>query len=148
MSDSSDAFRAAGALPIHPATAAVPAADIGRALWCAGLLGNLHDAGVAISLCTSGWDQAAFFESRAARKKALQCLNVMVDSARDLPDAVTARLGRIDWLAWEALRAVLKARTADERDRLWYAIGTLVPATVIELRRYRRQMPQLFEFSL
>lgn len=145
MSDLSDF---SGALPIHPASAAVPAADIGRALWCAGLLGNLHDAGVAISLCTSGWEKDAFFESRAARKKALQCLTVMVDSARDLPDAVSARLGRIDWLAWEALRPLLKARTADDCDRLWYAIGTLVPATVIELRRYRRLMPQLFEFSL
>lgn len=145
MSDLSDF---SGALPIHPASAAVPAADIGRALWCAGLLGNLHDAGVAISLCTSGWEKDAFFESRAARKKALQCLRVMVDSARDLPDAVSARLGRIDWLAWETLRPLLKAKSADDCDRLWYAIGTLVPATVIELRRYRRLMPQLFEFSL
>ncbi|QDF95114.1 hypothetical protein CJ010_00370 [Azoarcus sp. DD4] len=148
MSDMSRLPDSSGALPIDPASADVPTADIGRALWCAGLLGNLHDAGVAISLCTSGWEKDAFFESRAARKKALQCMNVMVDSARDLPDAVTARLGRIDWLAWEELRPVLKARNADERDRLWYAIGTLVPATVIELRRYRRLMPQLFEFSL
>lgn len=148
MTDRHDTPGAPGALPIHPSSAAVPAADIGRALWCAGLLGNLHDAGVAISLCASGWDQEAFFASRAARRKALQCLQVMVDSARDLPDAVSARLARIDWLGWEELRPALKAATAADRDRLWHAIGTLVPATVVELRRYRRLLPQLFEFSL
>ncbi|NMG65104.1 hypothetical protein GPA19_09100 [Azoarcus indigens] len=120
---------------------------LGAALWRAGLLGNLHDAAVAIGLCIQGWEPEGFFASHMARRKAMQCLRTVVASAIDLPVEVKNAMPRIDWEAIEALKPHLRIRRDEDREQVWEALQNQVPAMLVELSRYRRQLPQLFAFD-
>lgn len=135
--------------PIDPSEGAdaptVPP-GFGPAIWRAALLGNIHDAGFAIPLCTSGWEQDRFFNTRATRQKALQCMRVVVECAALLPDDVKAQMPEIEWGEWEGVRPALFLASQDDENALWVAMHHLVPETLTWLQRYRRSAPELFVY--
>lgn len=117
---------------------------LGEHIWSAGVLGNLHDAGIAVATCTAGLEQEAFFASCLTARTAFRALQVMQRSVTSLPVALRVELGGVDWAAWEDLGAILPPLTAAQRDRVWFAVGALVPAVLMALRRLRRRQPQRF----
>lgn len=92
------------------------------------LLGNLHDAGLAIGAAV-GQGRSAFFSAPGLCAHVLECLELMRDSARDMPAADKAALSHIDWAALEALPTRQQGPPHEWRERLWQIASTLVPTT-------------------
>lgn len=92
------------------------------------LLGNLHDAGLAIGAAV-GQGKSAFFSAPGLCAHVLDCLALMRDSARGMPAADKAALSHIDWAALEALPTQQQGPPHEWRERLWQIAHTLVPAT-------------------
>lgn len=119
-----------------------------NALYVASLLGNFFEAGWAIQVLVGDADQAQYEASRLARPEVEKHLRSMADTARDLPEDVRAQMPRVDWESWIALGEHLPPRDARARALVWTAIDAWLPPAGLELRRYRRQLPQLWRFEL
>lgn len=117
---------------------------LGESVLRGALLGNFHDAGVAITRCAAGRDKETLFAYPALREKVLECLEVMRNSARDMPTEDKAEMSAIDWAAWETLDVSLSGSSRDWRDRLWSVIDQDLAATLLEARRYRGSLPVWF----
>jgi hypothetical protein len=50
----------------------------------------------------------------------------------------------IDWAAWRATRLALPVPGEAQDETLWFAVQSLVPATLNWLRVYRAERPELF----
>lgn len=133
----SPASRRSGASSSYP--------QVGTAVLRSALLGNLHDAGVAIVRCAAGRDRDTLFASPSLREKIVECLEVMRVSARDMPEADKEEMEGIDWHTWETLNTASVGSPRHGRERLWQIIVDLVPTTLVEVRRYRRGLPGWFE---
>lgn len=119
--------------------------QVGNAVLRSALLGNLHDAGVAIVRCAAGRDRESLFASPSLHEKIVECLEVMRVSARDMPEADKEEMENVDWRAWETLNTAAVGSPRQGRERLWQIITELVPTTLVEVRRYRRALPGWFE---
>lgn len=132
-------------LPVHPRPGEPDSRRLAASVLRSALLGNIHDAGTTITCCTAGRDQATLFASPALREKILECLDVMRSSALDMPAEDKREMSAIDWLSWECLHTSHVASRNEGRERLWRIVHELVPATLVEVRRYRRLLPGWFE---
>lgn len=122
------------------ANAATPP-QVGNAVLRGALLGNMHDAGVAIVRRAAGQDREALFASPSLHEQIVECLEVMRASARDMPEIDKAQMERVNWRAWETLNTAAVGSPRQGRERLWQIITDLVPTTLVEVRRYRRALP-------
>jgi len=111
------------------------------------LLGILEDAATAVLTMTEGLEQEEFFASHLTRQEVLRQLRSMSDSVGNLPAATRAQLAEIDWAAWSVLGLELKKAENHGREVIWFAIQSLVPATLLWLRVYRKHQPQMFSFT-
>ena len=104
-----------------------------------------NDAGEAVLILTEGLPRADLLRSRLTRaevQRQLQCLaETLGRCARcAAPSDARDRLGR---LARHAARAAVPGAQQDEA--LWFAVQSLVPATLSWLRVYRQSHPELFQ---
>ncbi|WP_051378418.1 hypothetical protein [Derxia gummosa] len=115
-------------------------------LLSAAQLGIFDDAGAVILSFSYENDPDAFFASRIARREVEARLATMADAARRLPPGLRAELEKVDWDAWWSLGETLASRADDDAARieLWKAIKTLVPESLLWLRRYKVARPELF----
>jgi len=117
-------------------------------LYVASLLANFFEAGWAVQVLVGDANQAQYEASRLARPAVEKHLRTMADTARALPDSVRERMPKVDWQSWEELGAYLPPRDHAARALVWTAIDAWLPPAGLELRRYRRQLPQLWRFKL
>jgi hypothetical protein len=76
-----------------------PPSGLGQHIWVAGLLGNLHDAGIAVATCSSGLYQDRFFATCLTRKTGLRSLEIMQRTAsilRMLPSIGRGVVGNLN----------------------------------------------------
>ncbi|MBH1957674.1 MAG: hypothetical protein I8H70_03190 [Burkholderiales bacterium] len=121
---------------------------ISNHLYVASLLANFFDAGWAIQVLVGDASQAQYQASRLARPEVEKYLGIMANSARDLPEDVRRQMPRVDWESWMALAEHLPPRDAKARALVWTVIEAWLPPAGQELRRYRRQLPQLWRFEM
>jgi uncharacterized protein with HEPN domain len=62
-----------------------------------------------------------------------------------LPPVVMLRLPQVDWSGWAAAYDALRHQTEPRRDIVWYAVCSLLPATLVLLDKLREQEPEWFE---
>jgi len=126
-----------------PALPPVPALD---KLLAAAQLGIFDDAGGVILSFLHETDADAFFRSRMARRAVESRLRTMADAALRLSPELRAALANVDWDAWWSLGETLASGADDEpaRIQIWKAMMTLVPESLVYLRRYRVSHPELF----
>jgi hypothetical protein len=62
-----------------------------------------------------------------------------------LPPVVMLRLSQADWNGWAALHSALRHQIEPRRDIVWYAVSSLLPATLVLLDKLRAQEPEWFE---
>lgn len=112
------------------------------------LLGILEQSGTAIMTLVEGVDGDEFFQSRLTRQTVQGYLNNMSESAGNLSPDIKTHLAEIDWAGWAALGRSIKSGFSDQtNEAVWFAIQSLVPATLLWLRVYRKNEPKLFSFS-
>jgi len=112
---------------------------LGASVLRSALLGNIHDAGVAVLRCTEGVEKDKLLARPGTREKLLECLEIMRASARDLPRSDKEAMPDVDWDAWSALQTTHPGPAHVWRDHLWQVTHQLVPDTLIQVRRYRQQ---------
>lgn len=108
------------------------------------LLGILEDAGVAVLTLTEGLEPEEFFSSRITQQEVLRQMRIMADTAANVPDDLKLKMVEIDWAAWSILGVELKVTGSAERDALWFGVRSLVPATLMWMRVYKKDAPELF----
>lgn len=111
----------------------------------ASLLSIIEEAGVAVLTLTEGLEKDEFLASRLTRTETQRQLKIMGESAANLPPRMHALLAEVDWCGWQRVSQRLGASGDSERDALWFAVRALVPATLMWLRVYRTNQPEVFE---
>ncbi|MHB1144478.1 MAG: ribonuclease HepT family protein [Thiobacillus sp.] len=110
----------------------------------ASLLSIIEEAGVAVLTLTEGLEKDEFLASRLTRAETQRQLKIMSESAANLPPQTQRLLAEVDWGGWQSVARQLAASGDAEQEALWFAIHALVPATLMWLRVYRKDQPEVF----
>jgi uncharacterized protein with HEPN domain len=62
-----------------------------------------------------------------------------------LPPVLHLRLPQVDWAGWAAVHDCLSTGRQPREDEVWYAVCSLVPATLVLLDKLRQREPELFD---
>lgn len=112
------------------------------------LLAIVDEAGRGVLTLTEGLAQDELQRSRLTRPEVLRLTRQLASSMAELPPAARERLPEIDWAGWATLRSALDGSVRAAQDEaLWFAVQSLVPATLLWLEVYRRDEPALFRMS-
>jgi uncharacterized protein with HEPN domain len=103
-------------------------------------LQRIEEAGTAVLTLMEGIDESEFSRSRLTRQEVCRQLDSLGLAALELSSATRAALPEIDWKTWLAMAE----KAAKDNQQLWCVITELVPATLMWLRVYRNQQPELF----
>jgi uncharacterized protein with HEPN domain len=111
----------------------------------ASLLSIIEEAGVAVLILTEGLEKDEFLASRLTRAETQRQLKIMSESAANLPPQTQSLLAEVDWGGWQTVSRQLGENRNAEHEALWFAVRSLVPATLMWLRVYRENQPEIFE---
>lgn len=109
------------------------------------LLNLIEQTGLDVATLAEGLDEADLRRSRLTRAELLRQLRLMANSAVAVPPSAREDMPELDWEGWRLLALRLQAETGDDLDdAIWFAVHSVVPATLLWLRVYRQNQPQLF----
>lgn len=112
------------------------------------LLALIEQSGLAVATLAEGLDEADLRRSRLTRAEVLRHLRVLARSAISVTPSAREDMPELDWDGWRRLSLQLQADTGDDvEEALWFAVSSLVPATLLWLRVYRQGQPKLFVMS-
>jgi len=111
----------------------------------ASLLSIVEEAGVAVLTLTEGLEKDAFLASRLTRAETQRQVKTLSESIANLSPQVQTMLAEVDWAGWHAVARQLGTDKGAEQEALWFAVRSLVPATLMWLRVYRTNQPEIFE---
>lgn len=111
----------------------------------ASLLSIIEEAGVAVLTLTEGVEKDEFLASHLTRAETQRQLKIMGESAANLPPQLQTVLAEVDWSGWQTVARQLGENRDAEQEALWFAVRSLVPATLMWLRVYRTNQPEVFE---
>jgi uncharacterized protein with HEPN domain len=114
----------------------------------ASLLSIIEEAGVAVLTLTEGLEKDELLASRLTRAETQRQLKILSESAASLPPPIQTTLAEVDWSGWQTVARQLDENPVAAQDALWFAIQSLVPATLMWLRVYRKNQPDIFKYSL
>lgn len=110
------------------------------------MLAILQEAGNSVLIMTEGLEYDEFFSSRITQYEVLRQLQVMTDTTFNLPYDLKQRMLEIDWEAWSALSIQFAKTDESMQEAVWFAVHSLVPATLLWLRVFHKSTPELFSF--
>jgi uncharacterized protein with HEPN domain len=111
-------------------------------------LGLIEQAGTAVAILVEGLERSELLRSRLTRSEVLRQLQLLAASAVEVEVAMRERMPELDWSLWDSMGARLASPAADTRDEtLWFAVSSLVPATLLWLRVYQQSEPELFRMA-
>ncbi len=116
-------------------------------MFNASLLSIIENAGVAVLTLTEGLEKDEFLSSRLTRAETTRQLKIMSDSMASLPPSTQVLLEEIDWKGWQSLARRIGGGDGAEEEALWFAACSLVPATLMWLRVYRKSQPEDFLYK-
>jgi uncharacterized protein with HEPN domain len=111
----------------------------------ASLLSIIEEAGIAVLTLTEGLEKDEFLASRLTRAETRRQVRTVSESIANLAPQTLATLAEVDWEGWHTVARQLGAKPGEEQDALWFAVRSLVPATLMWLRVYRKERPDIFE---
>jgi uncharacterized protein with HEPN domain len=113
----------------------------------ASLLSIIDEAGVAVLTLTEGLEKDEFLGSRLTHAETLRQLRILSASVGNVSPQAQALLPEVEWRGWQSVALQLEMDRATQGEALWFAIRSLVPATLMWLRVYRLNQPQLFQWT-
>lgn len=113
-------------------------------LLAGALLGIMDEAATSVLTLTEGLEPEEFFTSRLTQQEVIRQIRIMAETAGNLPTDLKQQLLEIDWGGWAALNTQLTLSGGFERDAIWFCVRSLVPATLMWMRVYRKNTPELF----
>lgn len=113
----------------------------------ASLLSIIREAGIAVLTLTEGLEKDEFLASRLTRAETRHQVQIMSESAANLPPQTRTLLAEVDWRGWHTVARQLGESRNAEQEALWFAVRSLVPATLMWLQVYRKNEPEIFEYK-
>lgn len=110
----------------------------------ASLLAIIEEAGIAVLTLTEGLEKDEFLASRLTRAETLRQVQSISDGAASISAQTQGALPEVDWRGWSAVARQLGEGREAQAEALWFAVRSLVPATLMWLRVYRKNQPQVF----
>ncbi|WP_119154737.1 hypothetical protein [Caldimonas tepidiphila] len=118
-------------------------------MLAAAQLAIVEEACTAVLVLTEGFGDEEFLRSRLTRAEAARQLATIASTLAHMPPGLRRRLPELDWEGWRACMHHMGAGGGPAQDEaLWFAVRSLVPATLTWLRVHRRGQPELFAFQL
>jgi len=111
------------------------------------LFAIMEEAGAAVMILGEEVAREEFMASRLTRGEAQRQLLIMIGTIDSVPDSARDLLPELEWAGWSKLGHELQPGADHAEDALWFALRSLVPATLMWLQVYRRQRPELFTFT-
>ncbi|GAO35440.1 hypothetical protein SCT_0826 [Sulfuricella sp. T08] len=113
----------------------------------ASLLSIIEEASIAVLTLTEGLEKEEFLNSRLTRSEVVRQVKIVSDIAGKLSPRTCTLMAEVDWAGWAAMGRQLNEPGQAADDALWFAAKSLIPATVMWLRVYRKNQPELFDYS-
>lgn len=110
-------------------------------------LSLVEESGTAVLTLLGPLRRQELLASRLTRKEVSRHLLNMADALASLPTETRARLASLDFDGWTLIARGVRQRGAESDEALWFAVSSLVPATLIWLRHYRKADPELFSWT-
>ena len=117
-------------------------------MFSAAVLHTIEEAGSGILILTEGLERDEFLRSRLTRAEVCKQLATLGNSLAQLPGEAHSALPELGWDGWRSTVRALSLPGPEQEEVLWFAIISLVPATLMWLRVYRMDRPELFSFSV
>jgi uncharacterized protein with HEPN domain len=112
------------------------------------LLALIEQSGLAVVTLAEGLDEADLRRSRLTRAEVLRHLRLLARSAMAVTPSAREDMPELDWDGWRRLSLQLLAEAGDDLDEaIWFAIHSVVPATLLWLRLYRQSHPLWFTMT-
>jgi uncharacterized protein with HEPN domain len=114
------------------------------------LFAIIEEAATAVMILTEEVTQDELLASRLTRGEVVRQLLTIADTLAMVPAETRSQMPELAWDGWNATAHVLNAtnpKTDELGDALWFAARSLAPATVMWLRVYRQNQPELFTFQ-
>lgn len=120
----------------------------GDSIATSALLNLIERSGLDVATLAEGLDEADLRRSRLTRAELLRHLRVLANSAIAVPPSAREEMPELDWEGWRLLALRLQAESGNDLDdAIWFAIHSVVPATLLWLRVYRQSQPRLFSMT-
>ena len=111
----------------------------------ASLLSIIEEAGAAVLILTEGLEKDEFLASRLTRAETRRQIKTLSESIANLAPQTLSTLAEVDWAGWRTVAHQPGADQGAEQEALWFAVCSLVPATLMWQRVYRKEQPEIFE---
>jgi len=129
-------------------TMANPPSEALSRLETSALLGIVEQAGLAVVTLVENLTERELLRSRLTRAEVQRQLMTVIDSLAQLAPTLQPTLPDLDWEGWRGLHDVLQGPPGQALDdALWFASNALTPATVLWLRVYRKEKPDIFRMT-
>lgn len=118
-----------------------------RALLSAATLANIEEAGASVLILAEGLEKEDFLRSGLTRSEVCRQMQVLGQSLALLSDDAHIAMPELDRDVWRRTVSLLAREGAERDEAAWFGVRALVPATLMWLRVYRQNQPELFSFS-
>ena len=112
------------------------------------LFAIIEEAATAVLILTEETEQGELLASRITRAEVLRQLLIVSDMMAMISAKTRKQMPELEWAGWNTMAHALNGRNAKADEALWFAVRSLVPATVMWLRVYRQNQPELFTFQV
>lgn len=103
------------------------------------LLSIIEEAGINILTLSEGLEEDEFLSSRLTRAEVERQLGEMSGIVLEVSTRTRALMDELDWGGWEAVSRQSGWKSPEGEEVLWFAVRSLVPATLMWLRVYRKE---------
>jgi len=108
----------------------------------------MEEAGTALMILGEDVEREEFLASRLTRSEVQRQLLIMAGAADKVPAAARLLMPELEWDGWDKVKRELHQDQPGADDALWFALRSLVPATLMWLQVYRKNQPELFAFTV
>lgn len=116
------------------------------------LLSIMEEAGTAVMILAENVERHEFFASRLTRNEVQRQLLIIAGAVDKVMPTLRQQMPELEWDGWDKVgRELGLARPpflAATDELVWFALRSLVPATLIWLKVYRQNQPELFAFHV
>ena len=113
----------------------------------AALIKLVEESAEGVLVLVEDLGEAEFLRSRLTRQEVRKLLASVAATMQAMPPELRRAMPELAWDGWERLGHDLKAAPPAGDASAWFAVQSLVPATLSWLRVYRQEQPALFDLT-